>query len=130
MQTNNPYPNRFQQYAAGNQAPKATRKMAPRRLTPQPQPAMAYVYQPGPELLGQMILPATAPAQQAASKGFLGRLKDGLYNLVMEESSAQRPIGISQLTRKTFNVRQEVAHRSAFRNGQMMQDYRFSQLTK
>ena len=74
-----------------------------------------------------------APTQQAqptTRKGLFGKLREGLYNMVTEEAAPERPIGISQLSRKTFNVRQEVAQQSFFRNGQAIQDYRFNQLIR
>jgi hypothetical protein len=67
------------------------------------------------------------PAPQG-EKGFFGRLKDQLLNLVSEEVSTERPIGIAQLTQKTFQPHQEVPDASFFRRGQTIQDYRFNQL--
>jgi hypothetical protein len=61
-------------------------------------------------------------------KGFFGRLKDQILNLVTEESATERPIGIAQLTQKTFQPHQAVADTSFFRSGQTMQDYRFNRL--
>lgn len=66
----------------------------------------------------------------AAPQGLFGKLKQSIWHLVSEESKQDRPIGISQLTRKTFNVRPEVASASVFKNSQLAQDFRFANLTQ
>lgn len=122
MQTSNS-PNRFQ--AAGNpqQALLQGRKAMPQRQDAQAAQPVYYA----PVLFNQPTQPAP---KQANNKGFIGQLKDKLWNMVTEEASPERPIGISQLTRKTFSVRQEAAGNSFFKNGQTLQDYRFNQLTQ
>ncbi len=62
-------------------------------------------------------------------KGLFSRITEGLFNMVTEEVPVnERPIGISQLSRTTF---QAAANRQApafFKNSQPIQDYRFNQL--
>lgn len=74
--------------------------------------------------LGQPQPAATNTASEAP-KGLLAKL----WYLISEESSPERPIGISQLTGTPLKTRQSVAKPSYFRNGQTVQDYRFKQLT-
>lgn len=120
MQTSN-YSNRFQ--AAGNtQKPLLQgRKAMPQAEAPQAAQPVYYA----PVMQGSDMRSNTL---QTPSKGFIGQLKDKLWHMVSEENTTERPIGISQLTRKTFNVRQEAANNSFFKNGQTLQDYRFNQL--
>lgn len=58
-------------------------------------------------------------------KGLFGRLKDSIFHMVTEEAEADRPIGISQLSRKTFAATDDSP---IVRSGRNMTDYRFNQL--
>ena len=49
-----------------------------------------------------------------------------LGGMVTEEAPNDYPIGISQLSRKTFLASEDTA--ALFRSGQTIQDYRFTQL--
>lgn len=127
MRTNN-YSNPFQ-YTSGNQQAVLKGRKAVLRQT-EPQPARQPLYY-APVMIEQPRQAASgATSANQPAKGLFGQLKEKIWNLISEETSGDRPIGISQLTRKTFSVRQEVAHDSFFRNGQTLQDYRFSQLTR
>jgi hypothetical protein len=67
-------------------------------------------------------------AEPSPSSSLFHRLKKSILNMVTEEASDQLPIGISQLSRKTF---QATEPRSAiFKQKQAIQDYRFNQLTE
>ena len=61
-------------------------------------------------------------------------MKDSLFNLVTEESTAtsnERPIGISRLSNTTFQASQSSQSGntgSFFKDSQPIQDYRFNQL--
>lgn len=68
------------------------------------------------------------PTTNRPEKGFFGRLKVQLLNLVSDEVITERPIGLAQLTQKTFQPHQAVTDASFFRRGQTIQDYRFNQL--
>ncbi len=61
-------------------------------------------------------------------KGWFSRLKDSIIDLVTEEAEADRPIGISQLSRNTFTASDDASRNTIVRNGRPMQDYRFNQL--
>ncbi len=76
--------------------------------------------------------------QYSQPKGVFSRLKDALLNLVTEEvetSASQpsapgaddRPIGLSQLSRQTFQA-SHTAGQTIFKRGRVLNDYRFSQL--
>ena len=60
-------------------------------------------------------------------KSFFGRMKEAVINLVTEEAVNERPIGISQISRHTFQA-SEQAGRTIVRSGRPAQDYRFNQL--
>lgn len=125
MRTNN-YSNPFQYASGDQQSVLKGRKATPRQAEPPQQPvyyAPVMIEQPRQAA-------ASATSANQPSKGLLGQLKEKIWHMISEETSGDRPIGISQLTRKTFSVRQEVANDSFFRNGQTLQDYRFSQLTR
>ena len=62
-------------------------------------------------------------------QGLFSRLTEGLFNLVTEEApSKERPIGISQLSRTTFQATPNRETPAFFKNSQPIQDYRFNQL--
>jgi hypothetical protein len=62
-------------------------------------------------------------------KGFFTRLKEEIMDLLFEEAEKDRPIGISQLTKRTFQVTDEFAGRSVYKHpSRTFQDYRFHQL--
>lgn len=119
MQTSD-YSNRFQ--AAGIKQPLLQGRKIAAPTENQPVAPQPVYYTP--------VMLNHNPEQPSPHKGFLGQIKDKLWHMVSEEAKPERPIGISQLTRKTFNVRQEVASNSFFRNGQSLQDYRFNQITQ
>ncbi|MCE3235100.1 MAG: hypothetical protein K0Q50_1280 [Vampirovibrio sp.] len=74
------------------------------------------------------IQPTQGQTQQSG-KGVFAKLKDSLINLVTEEAPSDRPIGISQLSRKTFQaVADDAGQPTVFKQGQTIQDYRFNQL--
>ena len=105
----------------------------PARQTNKPIPGLkvAYGSKAQQQPVNQFEIPLPVRKQEPATqqeKGFFGRLKEQILNLVSEEVSNERPIGIAQLTQKTFQPHQEVANTSFFRNGQTIQDYRFNQL--
>ncbi len=64
--------------------------------------------------------PATEPM------GLFAKVKQKLFHMVTEEAPNDYPIGISQLSRKTFLASEDTA--ALFRSGQAIQDYRFNQL--
>jgi hypothetical protein len=114
MQTNSD-PNRFQ-YAGGRQKTLLNGKKAvPQKTQETAQPQAVYY---APVILGQ---PQT-PSRNVQPKGLLGKL----WYLISEESSPERPIGISQLAASPFKARKEGGKPSFFRNGQTIQDYRFN----
>src|SRR5687768_4296979 len=76
-----------------------------------------------PQTQFQIPLPAQKAASVTQNTGLLSRLKEKIWHMVTEEAT-HRPIGIAQLTQKTFQPHQDS---SFFRRG-AMQDYRFPQL--
>jgi hypothetical protein len=75
----------------------------------------------------QIPLPTKKAEPAVEKQGLFGRLVEKIWHMVSEEAT-DRPIGIAQLTHKTFQPHQEVGGSSFFRNGQTLQDYRFKQL--
>lgn len=68
-------------------------------------------------------IPGTEP------RGLFAKVKKKLFHMVTEEAPTDYPIGISQLSRKTFQASGEEAT-SLFRSGQAIQDYRFNLLVE
>lgn len=79
--------------------------------------------------------------QSVPRKGLISRMIDAIINLTTEEVDAsERPIGISQLTRTTFqanaqhrrisNYPSPAGSNSLYQGTRSTQDYRFSQLTE
>lgn len=64
----------------------------------------------------------------APSKSLFSRLKDKFFHIVTEEAPNELPIGISQLSRTTFQASSDRQTTSFFKNSQPIQDYRFNQL--
>lgn len=105
-------------------------------ITPQPIGADGLVGIAG---MRRMDMAALGPQiqQQRPGKGVFGRMKDALLNLVTEEVDDQgkpvtqngdeRPIGLSQLSRNTFQA-SEHAVNTFFKRGRAVHDYRFAQL--
>ena len=88
----------------------------------QAQSSVQYYDMPLPSPAGKTQSPQT-------DKGLFSKLKDSIINLVTEEAPTDRPIGISQLSRKTFQASPNGSTQPAvFKQGQTIQDYRFSHL--
>jgi hypothetical protein len=73
---------------------------------------------------------AASDEEPLARKGFFARLKDAVFNLVTEEAENDRPIGISQISRRTFQASETVSGQTIVRSDRGTQDYRFSQLVE
>lgn len=63
-----------------------------------------------------------------AERSLYARIWDAIIDLVTEEAEVDRPIGISQLSRKTFRASADVAEQTFVCSGRGTQDYRFNQL--
>lgn len=67
----------------------------------------------------------TQPQPQKDAKSWLGRLKNTVVNLVTEEAEADRPIGIAQLSKRTFLAHPGSSEKTMVRHSNPLQDYRF-----
>lgn len=59
--------------------------------------------------------------------GLLGRLKEAVIELVTEEAELELPLGINQLTRKTFQASDHVKGQTFYRSGRSNLDFQVRQ---
>lgn len=67
-------------------------------------------------------VPASPPK---TAESWLHRLKNKVIHMVTEEAEADRPIGITQLSRCTFFADPQAASQTMVRPSSPLQDYRF-----
>ena len=89
-------------------------------------PGLKVAYGVPPSPFGY-ALPDEEPEQK---RGLFSRIGEALFNLVTEEAENELPIGISQLSRQTFQASWNMAGRTFVRAGHAVQDYRFNQLVE
>ena len=104
---------------------------------PKPVPGLKVAYGSQAQAQSQTYSPVNIPLPTARNTmgqtqpttepmGLFAKVKQKLFHMVTEEAPNDYPIGISQLSRKTFLASEDTA--ALFRSGQAIQDYRFTQL--
>jgi hypothetical protein len=94
-----------------------------------PGQAMPYAQVPPQfvQVQGQKVNPflQPPPGAPAKPKRLINRLQESLSQFLTKDDKAERPIGISQLTKETFQAHTAAPAGSIFKTGQARQDYRF-----
>jgi len=95
----------------------------------------AYYVNPQPTVIPGLKVAYGAQAvknsqPQSTDQGWFSRFKNTVFHMVTEESEADRPIGIAQLTKNTFLAHPKASMRTIVQNNNPMQDYRFRFVTE